>query len=490
VQHQFLKKLVAQNSDTWNNWYKSHLNKDHYYHNQFLSSLIYQTALDFFTANNNENIDKYVAHLSKEFVWGSEETLILLHNYIQNPEEHVTQSNQIEIRYNNEISLAIYSNGVLKSGLPDHASDIELNNLNNRHWLSFVQLPESEQKKQATSESEDLFYGRLFDPTQEEPFDDALIIVEPENDLVQFTTDETALVPFEEKIDYLESSKFNTYLNLFKEKIANLEKTSPQSPAHEEAQTIYDALVILKTNCLNKQNNALEQLCTQGRNILANAPQTELQKHRGIKLIFNELSNALFFIENVFTCHTNEQVDTDFVSPDENPKPTVNEHQEKMDYLKLSQFNSSLDLFKAKRDLLKKKSPEAYKEADTIYTRLNELKVDFLDPQKNMSVEFFCNEGHKIIQDAPKTHLQKLTGIKKVLNALLNALIFLANLFTKTDYNRIQTSSSIRLEAVDKSLSTSLEAYKAIREREEKKALKTASKTADDECLPQLTWEK
>lgn len=496
VQHQFLNTLLAQNSAAWNNWYKKRLNNDPYYHNQFLSTLIYQTALDFFTANNNENIDKYVAHLSKEYVWGSDETLVLLHDYIQGPEEHLTDYNRIEIRYNNEISLAIYSNGILKSGLPNHSSDIELNNIRNAHWLSFVQLPESEPKKQTTYESEDLFFEQIFDATQEEPFDDVLMIADRENDLVQTNTDETEVDLFEIKMDYLESSKFNTYLNLFKEKIATLETTSPQSPAHEEAQTIYDELVILKTNFLNGKNIVHEQFCAQGLNILTNAPQTELQKHRGIQFIFNELSNSLFFIESIFTYHSTEYVDTDFLRPDEDPKPIVeskkssllaNDHQEKIDYLESSQFNSSLKLFNQKKAILKDKSPEAHKEAKAIYKKLNTLKIDFLDPQKNMTAESFCKQGHEIICNAPKTHLQTHRGFKKVLNALLNALIFIANLFTKTDYDRIQTDSSNRLSAIDKSLSTSLEAYKAIRAREEKKAQQKTSEMVNDEYVPKLT---
>ena len=138
-------EVISTHEDTWAEWIeksyekkkttvsKEELNEDPFYHSQFFISLIHETSLAFFTANDNANINKYVAHLNTDTRWGSEETLVLLHSSLQSPQEqHVDAKIQ-------EISLAIYANGVPSSGSQRRRPNMILDNLGKWHWVSVLE---------------------------------------------------------------------------------------------------------------------------------------------------------------------------------------------------------------------------------------------------------------------------------------------------------------------------------------------------------------
>ncbi len=252
------KEVISSHEELWSLWVekiykekqssisKEALNNDPFYHKEFISTLLYGTALDFFTANNNTNIDKYVAHLNTDFQWGSEETLILLHDYLQGPRELADGPDKIKIEYDNEILLAIYKNGEPSSGSQLRYPDMILNNISNVHWISLV---------------------------------------------------ETDNVAEQLKKDYLTLCGFNYYLQRLEEKSNTLKKKS--TTASDEAQRILQQLHNIKTQFTNPESTmTTEEFSKKCQDIIRKAPKEHLQQHRGIGKILNKLLNILIFIAN------------------------------------------------------------------------------------------------------------------------------------------------------------------------------------------------
>ncbi|MDI1351342.1 MAG: hypothetical protein PSV35_01015 [bacterium] len=112
-----------------------------FYKRMVLDSIISEKVVIFFTDNNYVNLDKYIARLNQEFVWGTEDTLMTLHRAIRGDR---LVYDKVTKRYSescdNDIILHLHING--NNPLEQKAApDIILNNKGNYHWTS--KIPET-----------------------------------------------------------------------------------------------------------------------------------------------------------------------------------------------------------------------------------------------------------------------------------------------------------------------------------------------------------
>ncbi|KTD82399.1 hypothetical protein [Legionella waltersii] len=102
-----------------------------------LSQIIDEETIEYFRADNNANMNRFLKHIKKEFEWGSEETLMALHRAVQGERMVRNPSGTIDTFYDFPILLHVYTNGVSpfqQNGIPD----LVLNNKHNVHWTSKI----------------------------------------------------------------------------------------------------------------------------------------------------------------------------------------------------------------------------------------------------------------------------------------------------------------------------------------------------------------
>ncbi len=102
-----------------------------------LDNILRNETIEFFLGEEDKHLNQYVHHLQQEGVWGSEETLFVLHRAIQG--EHFVKNNEgrTHILYDREIILHLYRNdGIpyVQSGGPE----MIVNNKSNVHWTSII----------------------------------------------------------------------------------------------------------------------------------------------------------------------------------------------------------------------------------------------------------------------------------------------------------------------------------------------------------------
>ncbi|QEY52095.1 hypothetical protein [Legionella longbeachae] len=101
-----------------------------------LDKILRNETIEFFLGEEDKHLDQYVHHLQQEGVWGTEETLFVLHRAIQG--EHVVRNEgRANIVYDREIILHLYRNDGIsydQSGSPE----IIMNNKGNVHWTSII----------------------------------------------------------------------------------------------------------------------------------------------------------------------------------------------------------------------------------------------------------------------------------------------------------------------------------------------------------------
>jgi hypothetical protein len=161
------------------------------------------------------------------------------------------------------------------------------------------------------------------------------------------------------------------------------------------------------------------------------------------------------------------------------PDPTLvvdsSTNDSRNDLLDFCGFNDYLEQLETKAAELTASHPLAGKEAFDIVDKLNEQKTLFLNPKSKMTTEEFSEACQNKINTSPKDNLKSHRGVGIVFNGLLNAAITVANIFISIgkifgkfeliDYNRIATKSMENVQ----SLSTSVNALLAKREREDRK---------------------
>jgi hypothetical protein len=103
---------------------------------QVLDELLRDKTIDFFKNNNQKHLNDYIEHLKKEYVWGSEETLMALHRAVQGERMERNWFGKIEVHYDVPITLNL--EGHKKPHHQPPNPEIILNNLGNFHWNSII----------------------------------------------------------------------------------------------------------------------------------------------------------------------------------------------------------------------------------------------------------------------------------------------------------------------------------------------------------------
>lgn len=101
-----------------------------------LDNILREKTVEFFLKDDDKYLNQYIAHLSKEYGWSSEETLMSLHRAIQGERMVRNLEGRIDTLYDTEILLHVHVDGVNPSlsGSPG----MILNNHGNVHWTSEI----------------------------------------------------------------------------------------------------------------------------------------------------------------------------------------------------------------------------------------------------------------------------------------------------------------------------------------------------------------
>ncbi|KGP62847.1 hypothetical protein EP47_14295 [Legionella norrlandica] len=105
-----------------------------------LDDIMSEEIVEFFSANDSKYLNDYKKHLQKEYVWGTEETLMTLHRGIQGERMERNKQGTIDTFHDTAIVLHIHRDGsspFFQSGTPE----MILNNCSNVHWTS--KIPDS-----------------------------------------------------------------------------------------------------------------------------------------------------------------------------------------------------------------------------------------------------------------------------------------------------------------------------------------------------------
>ncbi|MCC5792739.1 MAG: hypothetical protein JJT82_09075 [Legionellaceae bacterium] len=113
------------------------------YQQELMNNLVQQQSIAFFKSDRYIHLNAYISHLQTNYVWGSEDTLLSLHEYLMGPQVLRDEQTQrvMSITYDTPMKLAIFSNGcdVTRSGA---SADIIVDNRYNMHWVS--RIPETQ----------------------------------------------------------------------------------------------------------------------------------------------------------------------------------------------------------------------------------------------------------------------------------------------------------------------------------------------------------
>ncbi|STY28523.1 Dot/Icm T4SS effector [Legionella wadsworthii] len=102
-----------------------------------LDNILRSETVNFFLTENENYLNLYIDHLRRESVWGTEETLFVLHRAIQGERMIRNSKGTIDTFYDNEIVLHLHRNG--RSPFMQFGSPVMiLNNQNNIHWVSMI----------------------------------------------------------------------------------------------------------------------------------------------------------------------------------------------------------------------------------------------------------------------------------------------------------------------------------------------------------------
>lgn len=112
--------------------------KDLQFHQaNLLDDIVRNETVKFFLDDDDKYLNQYIAHLKKEYRWGSEESLMVLHRAIQGERMVRNKTGTIDTFYDIEIILHLHRNGVspfYQAGNPE----LIVNNQGNVHWTSVI----------------------------------------------------------------------------------------------------------------------------------------------------------------------------------------------------------------------------------------------------------------------------------------------------------------------------------------------------------------
>ena len=101
-----------------------------------LNDLMKENTIEFFKKDDGANLTLYKKHLAKDYVWGTEETLMVLHRAIQGERTQRNDQGKIEIVKDTNISLEVYKDNSPVS--ENKTADLIINNIRNGHWTSII----------------------------------------------------------------------------------------------------------------------------------------------------------------------------------------------------------------------------------------------------------------------------------------------------------------------------------------------------------------
>lgn len=217
-----------------------------------LEEIISQYTIKFFTDEGKKPLKAYEAHLSTDSQWGTEESLVRLHESLQGETRERDNSGAVSIKYDTPMTLHIYRQGRLGYETSKEP-DIVLNNSFNVHWTSLV----------------DTRYFKVDNLS--------------DNDIVN------------KKNILLDLTGFNACLQKILEKAEDL-KNNGYGEAHKEALTLHKAIKTAKETFLKEDDSDVNDFAKKCERILSDLPTTELKKHRGIKGTFSQILNCLYLL--------------------------------------------------------------------------------------------------------------------------------------------------------------------------------------------------
>ncbi len=224
-----------------------------FHQTQLLNEIIRKKTIEFFTIEGNANLDLYANHLNTDTVWGTEETLMVLHRALTG--EKVVRDpqtgNVTSLAYDTEIQLNVFKNGVPTNTAPNtpflDKVGIILNNQGNAHWTSLIPVEPGE----ALSES------RL-----------------RENAL--------SMVGFDDALELIK----------------------PLCSKDDDVKIMHDALLTIKKTFVESKEVRLAAVwafVNDCRAIISHFPAAKLQDHTTLNKVFNVLLNALIALITGFT---------------------------------------------------------------------------------------------------------------------------------------------------------------------------------------------
>ncbi|PWY54030.1 hypothetical protein DGG96_19200 [Legionella qingyii] len=217
---------------------------------QHLTDVIGEMTVAFFLKEEHKNLEAYIRHLSTNYRWGTEETLMLMHCKLQGEIRERIDDGHVAIRYETPMALQIYRDGTPYFSSEEHGTpDIILNNSGNTHWFSLI-----------NSE----FYS-----------------INSEHIL---------------RNDLLDIVGFNAYMQKMLEKGDDLEKTD--KTASDEIYLLHKRLTEEKEKFLAQDSRITRKEFAAACNTLLSDPNAtkELQKQYGAVDILNNIINCLYLI--------------------------------------------------------------------------------------------------------------------------------------------------------------------------------------------------
>ncbi|MCE0724393.1 hypothetical protein [Legionella resiliens] len=107
------------------------------YKEKLLDHILRDETVHFFLSDNEKYLNLYKEHLQKEYVWGSEETLLVLHRALQGERMVRNEKGTIDTFYDTEFVLHIHRNGS-SPFFQSRSPDMILNNQSDIHWTSTI----------------------------------------------------------------------------------------------------------------------------------------------------------------------------------------------------------------------------------------------------------------------------------------------------------------------------------------------------------------
>ncbi|WP_298623853.1 hypothetical protein [uncultured Legionella sp.] len=319
-----INTLLQDFQHRWNNKLETLIDQSDenliFQRSQILNTIIREKTVVFFLENDEAYLNKYIKMLNTNFVWGSEETMMALHRAVtgekmtRNPE-----TTRIDTTWDVEIPLVLYRNGHKAvdntlGSMPDPV--MILNNMDNVHWVSLVQLNPLRQElvafppdKAASEENTPPANSKDNVPdTNKEDEDLELALILPSSndtptETIHRTNPELQLIPPQNpsegatRKNILFLTGFETNLKAIKEKAKDLKQRGFTAES-ELAKGLYKKLrdsmnKFISSGTENSRQADIQSFANSCTPFVKTALNSELAHHRGIKRLLNNIMNII-----------------------------------------------------------------------------------------------------------------------------------------------------------------------------------------------------